>query len=182
MILLQLFWVSLLTSLVSFGGVHGALPEWQRVFVVEQHWISNEQLMESYVIGQLAPGPSMVVAVLLGQRVAGTAGACAALLGTYTPPVLFALGLGHLLRRAHEVMWIRRIELALRPLVVGFMTAAALGILRAQIEAGLLPLAIIAAGSTALYAYGLLRPVPLMMVAGASYGLLASLLSYCQTR
>jgi chromate transporter len=175
-ILLTLYWVSLRTSLVSFGGVHGALPEWQRVFVVENHWLSNDQLMESYIIGQLAPGPSMVVAGLLGQRVAGAAGACAALLGTYTPALLFALGLGALLRRSHEVAWLRRAEIALRPLVVGFMAAAAIGILRTQIAASLPLLGVVGAGSAAAYAYGLLRPVPLMMTTGVAYCLLATLL------
>ena len=39
MILLQLFWLFFRTSLVSFGGIYGALPELQRVFVVEHHFL-----------------------------------------------------------------------------------------------------------------------------------------------
>ena len=175
MTLVQLFWVCFQTSLVSFGGVHGALPEWQRVFVAQHGWLTNEQLMESYVVGQLAPGPSMVVAVLLGQKVAGTPGACAAFLGTYSAPLVFALLLARLLRRVREVPWMHRVELAVRPLVVGFMAAAALGILRTQWNAGVLPLLLIGASAAVTYRRGWLRPVPLMLSSGAAYWLLSTL-------
>jgi chromate transporter len=178
-ILLELFWVCLQTSLVSFGGVHGALPEWQRVFVVEHGWLTNDQLMESYVVGQLVPGPSMVVTVLLGQRVAGPAGAFVAFLATNIPPILFALGIGGLLRRAREVQWVRRVEIALRPLVVGFMAAAAYGIVRGQLEAGVLPLVLVGSAAALAYAYDLLRPVPLMLSSGVAYWTLcATLFAY----
>ena len=175
-ILLELFWTCFQTSLVSFGGVHGGISEWQRVFVTERGWLTAEQLMESYVVGQLAPGPSMVVAVLLGERVAGTPGAVAAFLGTYTAPVLFALGLGALLRRVREVRWMRQVEVALRPLVVGFMAATALGIAQAQWAEAALPMLVVGLGAAACYARGLLRPVPLMMSAGAAYWLVIVLL------
>jgi len=174
-ILLQLFWICFQISLVSFGGVHGGLPEWQRVFVAQHGWLTHEQLMASYVVGQLAPGPSMVVAVLLGQRIAGTAGACAAFLGTYTPPLLVALLLGRLLRRTRQVPWMQRVEIAVRPLVVGFMAAAALGILRALWSAGAVPLLVVGAASAIAYGRGILRPVPLMLTSGAGYWLLWTL-------
>jgi len=172
MIYLALFWICFQTSVVSFGGVHGALPEWERVFVGERHWLTHEQLMESYVVGQLVPGPSMVVAGLLGQRVAGAPGAVAALLGTYAAPLLLAFGLGALLRRAHEVQWIRRVEVGLRPLVVGFMAAAALGIVRAQLREDVQPLLFVGVASALTYAHGLLAPVPLMLAAGCASWLL----------
>jgi chromate transporter len=171
--LVQLFWVCFQTSLVAFGGVHGGLPEWHRVFVVQHGWLTNEQLMESYVVGQLAPGPSMVVAVLLGQRVAGTAGACAAFLGTYSPPLLFSLLLDRLLGRARQVPWMKRVGVAVRPLVVGFMAAAALGILRTQWNAGAPLLVLVGAVAAITYVRGLLGPVPLMLSSGAGYWLLS---------
>lgn len=168
MILLELFWICFQTSLMSFGGVHGALPEWQRAFVTERHWLTAEVLMESYVVGQFAPGPSMVVAGLLGMRVAGPAGAVAALLGTYTAPLTFAFGIAALLRRAEQLAWLRRLELALRPLVVGFMAAAALGIARVQLDGGALGLLIVGSAATLAHVRGWLGPVPLMMAAGAA--------------
>lgn len=167
MIYLELFWVCFRTSLVSFGGVHGALPEWQRVFVDERAWVTSAQLMESYVVGQLAPGPSMAVAILLGERVAGVPGACAAFLGTYTPAVLLAFAIAGVLRRAQQVDWIRRVEVALRPLVVGFMAAASIGIVRAQLNGSAVAAFATCAVAALVHMLGLLRPVPLMLGAGA---------------
>jgi hypothetical protein len=56
------------------------------------------------------------------------------------------------------------------------MAAAALSILRAQVAAGIVPLLIIGAASAFLYAYEVLRPVPLMMAAGGAYCLLTTVL------
>ncbi|MET0340277.1 MAG: chromate transporter [Polyangiales bacterium] len=172
MIALELFYVCFVTSLLSFGGVHGALPEWQRAFVTERHWLTADVLMESYVVGQLAPGPSMVVAGLLGLRIAGGMGALAALLGTYTAPLAFAFGTGALLRRAAQLAWVRRVEVALRPLVVGFMAAAALGIVRVQVASGPLALVLVGAGAALAHARGWLGPVPLMLASGIAAWLL----------
>jgi chromate transport protein ChrA len=57
-------------------------------------------------------------------------GACAAFLGTYAAPILLIALTATLFQRFRRVAWVRRVELALRPLVIAFMGAAALAIAR----------------------------------------------------
>jgi chromate transport protein ChrA len=70
------------------------------------------------------------------------------------------------------VAWVRRVELALRPLVIAFMGAAALAIARDQLSHRWFATSVVCGLVATLYARGWLRPLPLMAVSGAAYWLL----------
>ncbi|MEI9948488.1 MAG: chromate transporter [Pseudomonadota bacterium] len=173
MILLQLFWLFFRTSLVSFGGLYGALPELQRVFVVEHHFLSSQQLIQNYVIGQLVPGPNMVACTLIGLQIAGVPGALAASLGTYLPPILLISAVASAFHRYYGLAWVRRLEVSLRPLSVGFMAAAVVTILRAQLTSQVAATVIVALFSGTLYARRILGPMTLIAVSGLAFALLS---------
>jgi chromate transporter len=175
MIVLELFYLCFRTTLVSFGGVYGALPEFSRLFVVERGWITSHQLMESYMIGQIVPGPNMVMTVMIGYRVAGIPGAAAAFAGTYAPPVLLICGVAALFARFRSVAWVRRIELSLRPLVIGLLAGAAASIVRDQVTAqGVLPTLIVGAIAAIAYLRRWLGPLPLLLGSGVLFWLVSS--------
>jgi chromate transporter len=171
----ELFLICFRTSLVSFGGVYGALPELQRAFVDERHWISATELIDCYVVAQFVPGPNMVITTLIGQRVAGVPGAAAAFAGTYLAPIMLTLASALLFRRYRSLDWVRRIEIALRPLVFAFMGAAAVSILRTQLQHRMWLTLVACAAISCVYARGLLKPVPLVLASGAFYWLSATL-------
>ena len=173
MILLQLFWLFFRTSLVSFGGLYGALPELQRVFVVEHHFLSSEELIQKYVIGQLVPGPNMVACTLIGLQIAGVPGALAASLGTYLAPILLISAVAKAFHRYYEVTWVRRLEVALRPLAIGFMAAAVVTILRAELRSHAVIAITVTALSSALYVRRILGPMTLIAVSGLAFALLS---------
>jgi chromate transporter len=158
------FWISLL----SFGGIYGAFPELQRVFVSPHGVLTTEQLIDAVVVAQMVPGPGMVACTLIGQRVAGLPGALAAFVGTYTAPVLLIGGVAGLFDRYRSLVWVRRAEVALRPLVVGFMGAAAISILLQQMRGHPWATVVVAAGASWLHARRVLSPLPLMAAAGVT--------------
>jgi len=171
-ILLQLFWFCFRTSLVSFGGVYGALPELQRIFVVQRGWLSSEQLIQDYVVGQLVPGPNMVVCTLIGLRVAGLPGALAASLGTYLPPILLISAAARAFHRYYGVTWVRRLEVSLRPLAFAFMASALVTILREQLSSNVVTTMIVVTLTAVLFARRAVGPVALIGLSGAAYALL----------
>jgi chromate transport protein ChrA len=156
------FWISLL----SFGGIYGAFPELQRVFVTQHGVLTTEQLIDAVVVAQMVPGPGMVACTLIGQRVGGLPGALTAFVGTYAAPVLFISWIAGLFDRYRSLMWVRRAEVALRPLVVGFMGAAAVTVLRQQMSGHPCATVVVAAGASWLHARRVLSPLPLMAAAG----------------
>lgn len=85
----SLFWIFCYLSAVTLGGGLAMLPLLQREFVERRRWLSNEDMVDTVAIMQAMPGIiAMNMGVLLGYRIAGVAGALAAVLGSLLPPFL----------------------------------------------------------------------------------------------
>ena len=121
MIVFELFYLCFRTSLLSFAGVYGALPELSRLFVTERGWITAHQLTESYMIGQIVPGPNMVLSVTIGYRVAGIPGACAAFPLPGTPDISRCSRTAPAVLQSH---WWKRQNAGSRPASISPATAA----------------------------------------------------------
>ncbi len=123
MIYLNLFWIFFKLGLISIGGVFGVMPELER-WLATDFGISREEFIQGYVISQFVPGPNMAMCALFGYKVAGFGGAVAGFLGVYTPPLLI-MGFTFLIyHRLRENSHVRRIEISLRPLMVGLLASA----------------------------------------------------------
>lgn len=78
-------------SLIGFGGV---MPWARRTLVEDKRLLSAEDFAEILALSQLLPGPTICnLAMVIGHRRGGIAGACAALAGLVVPPAFLVLGL-----------------------------------------------------------------------------------------
>jgi len=134
MIYWQLFWLFFRISLIAFGGVFGVLPELQQVVVDQYHWLSADQFVQSYVVGQFVPGPNMSMAALVGYRIAGVGGALSSIFGIYSGPIVLLSIATTLYSRYRAFSWVKRTELAVRPLVFGLIFASTALFLKQQID------------------------------------------------
>lgn len=84
-------------AILSFAAVGGGLamlmPELQRFMVIEHQWLTNEEFIAAFTIGQAAPGPNFVYVTLIGWRLAGFAGALLATFAVLVPPTLLVYGI-----------------------------------------------------------------------------------------
>jgi len=126
--LLGLFWIFFRLGLVSFGGVFAVLPELQRA-LVDQGFVTPEGFVQAFVLGQVVPGPNMAMCTVIGWHVAGLPGAVVAFVGIYTGPVAIMGAAYAVYHRWRNVTWVRRLELAMRPVVLGLLGASALSLL-----------------------------------------------------
>ncbi|WP_395401895.1 chromate transporter [Pseudoduganella sp. UC29_106] len=79
-------------ALLGFGGV---LPFAYRYLVERSRWLSDSEFAQLLSIAQLLPGPTICnLAVIVGQRFAGTGGALAALSGLLVAPFFIVIALG----------------------------------------------------------------------------------------
>ena len=62
-------------SLLTIGGGMSAFPEMKTLTVEVYHWLTFPQLIHFYSVGQLAPGPNMMMVAAIGEWVAGPLGA-----------------------------------------------------------------------------------------------------------
>ena len=87
-------------GILTFGGGYAMLPMLQREVVEKRGWITEEQILDCYAIGQCTPGVIAVnTATFVGFRQAGVLGAAAATLGVVAPSLLIISALAGILRR-----------------------------------------------------------------------------------
>lgn len=71
---------------LTFGGGYAMLPMLQKEIVEDRGWVSEEELMDYYAIGQCTPGIIAVnTATFVGRKIKGAPGGILATLGVVTP-------------------------------------------------------------------------------------------------
>jgi chromate transporter len=95
--------VALIIGATSFGGV---VPYLRESLVTKNHWVDDKEFVELLSISQSLPGlNSANMAVLVGDRLRGTAGAAVAICGLCLPGglIMFAIGMLHRQHAARPV-------------------------------------------------------------------------------
>ena len=76
-------------ALQGFGGVLAVV---QRELVEKKQWLTTDEFVEDWAVAQILPGPNVVnLALMMGGRSFGVAGALAALCGLLLAPTLLVL-------------------------------------------------------------------------------------------
>jgi len=88
---LQLFLFFFKTGLLVFGSGLVIVPFLKTQVVDQYHWLGNRQFLDSVAIGMISPGPVVITATFVGYLLGGLAGATAATIGIFAPPVLFTV-------------------------------------------------------------------------------------------
>src|SRR6476660_4922356 len=87
--LTDLFVSFTLLALQGFGGVLAVV---QRELVDRKGWLTQEEFIEDWAVAQIMPGPNVVnLAMMIGGRYFGLAGAMAALAGMLAVPLVLIL-------------------------------------------------------------------------------------------
>ena len=85
--LCRLFFSTLYISSFTFGGGFVIVTLMKKKFVDEYHWSEENEMLDLVAIAQSAPGAIAVNgAIVVGYKLAGIAGALAAIIGTIIPP------------------------------------------------------------------------------------------------
>jgi chromate transporter len=101
-----------------------------QALMAERYGISGESFVHIYGIGQLAPGPNMLMVLVLGYRIAGFGGALTVLIAFFTPALILSLVGGRLWDRIGETPWRRAVQNALEPVSLGLMISGLYAIAR----------------------------------------------------
>ena len=87
--LTDLAWVFFWISTVTLGGGMAMLPLMERAFVEKRRWLTSQEMLDVVAVMQSLPGLIAVnMAVLVGFRVRGVAGALAAAFASVLSPFL----------------------------------------------------------------------------------------------
>lgn len=162
-----------LLSLISVGGLPSVMPEMQRYVVGVKGWLTPEEFIQMFAVGQAAPGPNFLIASLIGWKIAGIAGALVAFGALCGPAAVLAWWVAELWERFKDSPWRLAIQRAIAPVVVAMILAA--GVVLAT--PGGTPdwrLWLIAAASAAGILLTKINPLWLLAAGGAIGGFLLS--------
>jgi len=157
-------------SILTVGGGMAAFPELKVLTVDVHHWLTFHQLIHLYSVGQMAPGPNMMMIVAIGQWVAGLAGAVVVLIAFFLPTALLCFCIGRLWNRLAKWPWRTSIQRGLAPVSIGLLLAGCLTMAKGAVTGWIT--AALAIGVLAIVLRSRINPA-LLIGAGAVVGLLA---------
>ena len=102
--LIELFLAFARIGGLTFGGGYAMLPMLQREAVEKKGWVTEEELMDYYAVGQCIPGVIAVnTAVFIGTKAKGLAGAIAASLGVISPSIVIIVAIAAFIQSFSEL-------------------------------------------------------------------------------
>ena len=131
-VLIQLLLTFGMLSLLAVGGGTAVLPEMQSVLDSRFH-IDHLTFLHIYSIGQLAPGPNMLMVLVFGVQIAGALGAGVVLGAFFLPSSFLCLLIGRLWDRIGETPWRRAVQNALEPISIGLMASGVYAVAKSAV-------------------------------------------------
>lgn len=130
-VLLALLTDFAILSLAAFGGAATIAPALREGVVLRRHWMSDAEFLQLYAVARAAPGPNILIASVIGWKVAGLVGLLVATVAVLTPSSIVCLLLGRLTVRFEATAFVRALKLGLAPVAVGLILASGLAIAQA---------------------------------------------------
>ena len=120
-------------SLLTVGGGMAAFPELTTLTVDVHKWLTFPQLVHLYSLGQVMPGPNMMMIVPIGDWVAGPLGAAVVLVAFFAPTALLTYMVGKWWGRLAAWPWRDSIQHGLAPVSIGLLLAGCISLGRGAI-------------------------------------------------
>ncbi|MGP1576492.1 MAG: chromate transporter [Treponema sp.] len=106
---IELFFVFFKIGMVTFGGGMSMLPMLQRELVNKKGWISDEEMLNYFAVGQCTPGIIAVnVATFCGYKRHGAAGAVIATAGMVFPSWIIITLIAGSIAQTTAIPWVQK--------------------------------------------------------------------------
>ncbi len=92
-------WVNTKAAMVTFGGAYTVLPYLRQLMVVEEHWVTDREMVDALALGETTPGPLISIGVFLSYLAGGLPGALVGGFFLFLPSFVLVLSLAPHLER-----------------------------------------------------------------------------------
>lgn len=114
----DLFWAFAKIGVMTFGGGAAMLPMLQRELVDNRGWVTEDDLMDYYAIGQCTPGIIAVnTATFVGQKRLGNVGGAVATAGMVFPSFIIITLLASIITNVSHLTWVQNAFAGIRACV-----------------------------------------------------------------
>jgi chromate transporter len=94
--------------------------------VQQWHWLTPQEFIDGLALGQVTPGPVLVVTAYVGYKIAGVAGAGIAAVASYLPSFILMLTILPVFERVRTLGWITASMQGVGPAVSGLFAVSIL--------------------------------------------------------
>jgi Chromate transport protein ChrA len=131
---LSVSFIFLRIGAVTFGGGFVMIPEIENEVVNSHQWLTHQEFADATALGQITPGPVLIMATFVGYRVAGIFGALLSTLCVFLPSFLMTIAAGSSFRRFRANRQMQAFLRGVAPAVTGLLVAAAWSVARSGIH------------------------------------------------
>lgn len=117
---------------LTFGGGYAMISALQQDLVVRNAWLTSEEFSNSVAVGQITPGPLMIMVAFMGYKIAGFPGALLGTLGLFLPSFVLVLFLSRYYQRLQGNPVVEAALKGINAAVVGLLAAATLDLARSS--------------------------------------------------
>ena len=161
--LLQFLLITLAIGALAFGGGYAMIAPLHYELVTHYGWLTEAEFSDAVAIGQITPGPLMIMVAFMGYKMAGLPGATLGTLGLFLPSALIVLAIAKSYLRFKDAPAIKGMTRGVGLAVVGLLAAVVIDLARSAMVS---PAdALIGAG--AFVAAGPLKRDPVVVLIGA---------------
>lgn len=108
----------------TFGGGITVLAFMQDQVVNQLHWLTQQEFLDGLTLGQLTPGPILMLAAYVGYKLSGIAGAVVGGFAIFLPAFIVMLSVLPVLNRFRELVWIKAAMRAISAAVIGMISVS----------------------------------------------------------
>jgi len=108
----------------TFGGGITVLAFVENQVVTQLQWLTPQEFLDGLALGQLTPGPILMLAAYVGYKLAGFAGAVVGGLAIFAPAFVLTLSLAPVLARVRQLAWIRAAMRGTGAAVIGVISVS----------------------------------------------------------
>jgi chromate transporter len=131
---LSVSFIFLRIGAVTFGGGFVMIPEIENEVVNSHQWLTHQEFADATALGQITPGPVLIMATFVGYRVAGILGALFSTVCVFLPSFLMTIAAGSSFRRFRTNRQMQAFLRGVAPAVTGLLVAAAWSVARSGIH------------------------------------------------
>ena len=110
----------------TFGGGLTIVAFVQEQVVTRLNWLTPQEFLDGIALGQLAPGPVLMLATYVGYKLCGIPGALVGQLAIYVPTFALILSILPVLARFRDILWIKAAMRGIGAAVIGVIAISLL--------------------------------------------------------
>lgn len=113
----------------TFGGGLTMLAFMHEQVVNQFHWLTPQEFLDGLALGQLTPGPILMLAAFVGYKVADIGGAIAGAVAIFLPSFILMLSILPVYERIQRIRWMKAALRGIGPVVIGMIAVSLLQML-----------------------------------------------------